>query len=67
VREDGQDTAAFLIDLAEARPARSFRHASEDMVETVFLFAQMRLGRKWRAEVADGLRLKILGANWDPA
>jgi Ser/Thr protein kinase RdoA (MazF antagonist) len=66
VQEDGEKTTAVIIDLGEATLTCSSADASSDMAEVHSFFAQWRLDRRWRAEVADGLRFKIPGANWEP-
>jgi hypothetical protein len=66
VHEAGNNTTAVIIDLGQASPACSSADGSSNMADTHSLFVQWGLDRKWCAEVADGLRLKIPGANWEP-
>jgi hypothetical protein len=66
LREDGENTAAVIIDLGQAAVVCSPVHASSELSDTHSLFVQWGLDRKWCAEVADELRLKLPGANWDP-
>jgi hypothetical protein len=66
VHEAGNDTTAVIIDLGQSGPACCSADASFNVSDTHGLFVQWGLDPQWCAEVANDLRLKISGANWEP-
>jgi hypothetical protein len=66
IHEDDEQTTACIIDLGRAAPACSAAYATGDLADVDNLFEEWGLAFQRRAEVADGLRFKIPGLNWNP-
>jgi hypothetical protein len=66
VAEDGESTTAHIIDLGGASPTCCSEEAAGDMSEASQCFRNWCSGLDLRIEVADSLRFKIVGVNWEP-